>query len=506
MTNFKVLMTSFILVLALAKSANAENTPVNSYEPSVFSKDIKHSAGGSTATYEMTAGETLIHNDNGEAVAAVWSVSYVGKASQSKKRPVTFVFSGGPGSATATQILGYLGPKIISIPGSPKIDDGAAPYSIIDNQESILDQTDIVFVDPIGTGYSRAIGNSENKDFWSMSKDTQSMSNFIETWIHENNRWNSPKYILGLSYGSTRAVQIANHLSHMSLNGLILLGPALNFDGSASVEHNMIGYFSNMPSMAAIAHYHGKAGQGLSLEEFTEEARKFSVYEYAPALIMGNQLSLSARKDIADRLSSFIGINSNYLLQSDLRITVPRFRKELLRKEGLVVGFMDGRYVGDEYDDTAAEPKMGDASSYRENGAYTAAFFDYFGSELGVKMDRPYKMFNPQAGKFWDWSPNLASFKDPQRYRIAKRLGKIEVATQLAKVMRQNEGLKVLAGIGYYDLATPFLDSERTFANFGIISDRITSKYYEVGHRHWANNTTRVELMDDLRKYYQTSK
>lgn len=494
-----------VLVYCAQESAQGSGTPT--YSPVSFISEHSISVSGQELEYVATAGETLLKNDANEPVAAIWSTSYAVKSPDRKDRPVTFVFNGGPGSASAWLQMGLLGPKIVRIPGSPDSDDGAAPYALIDNPNSILDLTDLVFVDPVGTGYSRAVGSAKDVNFWSMYDDTLSMADFIHEWITANHRWNSPKYLLGLSYGSIRAVSLAHQLLNsphdMSVNGLVLLGPALDLIGIDPIKGNPISHASYLPSMAAVAHYHQKAGAGISLREFVEEARQFSVSEYIPALIRGERLSIETKRNLAERYSYFTGLDPEYVLRSGLRVTIPRFRKELLRNQGLTVGSSDGRYVGREYDQAASDPLVGDPSAYKESSAYTAATNHYIATDLGVRMNRRYYLWNASVGRDWDWRPDLRDSPNAQHYRIAKRVRHIEVATKLASVMRRNEMMRVFVGVGYYDLITPFFDSERVFANFGIVPERIEMKHYESGHRIWTRDASRIALAKDLRDVFE---
>ncbi len=464
-------------------------------------------AGGNTVRYIATSGETILRNQKDEATAAIWSTAYVKKDSAKENRPVTFVYNGGPGSAATVLHIGLLGPKIVDRQGSPKSDDGAAPYSLIDNPNSILDLTDLVFVDPVGTGFSRALGKANNADFWSMGADARSMGDFIYQWLKENQRWNAPKHILGLSYGTTRAVGVAHYLSlshGIDMNSLVLLGPALDLAGLSSVNNNILAYIGYMPTMATVAHYHGKAGKGKSMQEFAKEAREFALKEYAPALFLGNMMSSEGKAKVVERFSYFTGLSKDYISKSNLRVLVPRFRKELLRDQGLTIGYSDGRYTGDEYDDAASDPLMGDPSMYKESGLYSAGFHHYM-TQLGVDMPFTYKIWNSNVGKDWDWRPDVAAYSDPQRYRVAKRSGIIEVSSKLATIMRRNSDLKVFAASGMYDVITPFFDTERAFSNNGIVLDRIDLNYYLSGHRLWADNAARAALLSDIRDFYQSN-
>ncbi|MEM9531361.1 MAG: peptidase S10 [Pseudomonadota bacterium] len=470
-----------------------------------FTSEHRITTGGEAVRYTATAGETLLRDEAGKPVAAVWSTAYVADGGTGE-RPVVFVFSGGPGAASGSMNVGFLGPKTVRHTEQPTgTDDGAAPFELVDNPDSLFDVSDFVFVDPVGTGFSRAVGAGRNTEFWSMAADTASMASFIHSWITENERWNSPKYILGLSYGTTRAVTIARKLSYppheMALNGLLLHGPALDFLGLDPLVGNPLSYVSFLPTMAAIAHYHGKAGGGQTLEEFVEEARQFARGDYFAALFRGSNLADAERQSLADRMSRLIGLDAEFILNAHFRVSVARFRAELLRDRGLVVGYSDGRYVGRAPDPNAAEPSETDPSTAVYSHAYAAAINRHLSADLGVAMNRPYQAWNARVGKDWTWSPDLSVFTKPQAFRQAKRSGRIEVAGQLASVMQENAALKVQVAVAYYDLYTPFFDSERVFANFGIDARRVEMSHYETGHRLWHNSASRQAIVADIRRF-----
>jgi len=500
-------ITSFIAGISLlffsVTTAASDASQSQRYAPKSFTSDHKISINRKKVNYTATASETLIKNDSGEAIASIWSTAYTVKT-DNKKRPVTFVFNGGPGAAGAIMQMGFLGPKIVQIPNAPIQDDGAAPYTLINNPNSILDLTDIVFVDPVGTGYSRAVGEGQNSDFWSMAVDTSSMSAFIREWITTHERWNTPKYLLGLSYGTTRSVTVADHLLNkegIAVNGLILLGPALDFISLSPLKGNLMSRVYFMPSMAAVAHYHKKAKTNVSLADFVEEARQFTANEYAPALLREGQLTQQEKNTLAARLSYFTGLNADYILKSHFKINIPRYRKELLRDEGLTVGLSDGRYTGDEVDDLASDPLMQDPAAYNEMSAYTALLQHYMTKDLGISVNRKYHLWNTSVGKYWDWRPDVSAYSNPKQYRIAKRTGRIEVISTLSKTLIKNDDMKVLVGTGYYDLVTPFFDAERTFYDTSLPQDKINIEYYKSGHRLWRNNESRVKLVKDIRTF-----
>lgn len=491
--------TSFFAMLFFSGIAVwAQSMSISSSSLASFTTMHEGSFAGQQMQYKATAEETHLFNDEGEAVAALWSVAYtrIG-VTNITKRPVTFVFNGGPGSASIWLHFGLFGPKLVKVDSEAKADDGAAPYQLADNPACLLDQTDLVFIDPIGTGYSRAIGKGKNKDFWGLNEDAASVAQFIRTWVSKHKRWMSPKYLAGESFGTTRAVAVTSALEgsgqHMSLNGLILISQALDYAGSTSTHDNIASYLTYLPSMAATAWYHKKAGQGTSLEDFVEEARQFTYAQYAPALYRGNTLTDKERSVIAEKLAYFTGLKQDYILRSELRILMPRFQKMLLAEKGLAIGRLDGRFMGDEADDVADRPTLGDPASYQISGAYTATVNHFYANELGVEMDRPYLTSNRNIGRMWRWR----TVPDDQYWEPAP----VNVARQLGDAMRRNTDLRILVANGYYDLITPFFDAEYTFARHGIVANRVEMKYYEGGHMMYTHEPAFVQLTADIRNY-----
>ncbi len=455
--------------------------------------------GGKTVNYKATAKETYLTNDKGDSVASIWSVAYTKNPMGSVgKRPVTFVFNGGPGSASVWLHMGLFGPQIVNVDSEAKKDDGAAPYNLVKNKHGLLDITDIVFIDPVGTGYSRVVGKGKEKDFWGLKEDANSVTKFIRQWITENERWFSPKYLAGESFGTTRAAAVGKALEgggqNMALNGMILISQALDYDGSTSIHDNITSYITYLPSMAATAWYHKKAGQGKTLEAFVAECRSFTYNTYTPALYKGNLLSATERNNIAERLAYFTGLDINYILRSNLRILMRRFQKQLLAEKGLAIGRLDGRFMGDEADKLSDGPHLGDAASYQISAAYTAALNHYYATELNVKMDRPYLTSNGKIGAKWRWRtvPD-GSYWEPTPVNVSRALG---------ETMRRNTAMKVMVASGYYDLITPFFDAEYTFARNGIVKERVQMTYYEAGHMMYTHEPDLIKLSADIRAFF----
>ncbi|MCB0372948.1 MAG: hypothetical protein KDD31_08070 [Muricauda sp.] len=293
------LLTTFV-ISAQDKATDSTSIP----EPKSFITNHQITNGGKLVKFKAIASETYLKNKAGEPVASMWSVAYVETGiADTSKRPITFVFNGGPGSASVWLQMGMFGPQLVKVDSDAAKDDGAAPYSMVPNTHGILDLTDLVFIDPVGTGYSKVIGKGKVEDFWGLTEDANSVAQFMRQWITENNRWMSPKYIIGESFGTTRAAGVANALEgggqDMALNGLILISQALDYAGSTSIHDNITSYLTYLPSMAATAWYHKKAGQGKSLEVFVQECRDFTYNSYAPALYKGSLLTETEKNEMA---------------------------------------------------------------------------------------------------------------------------------------------------------------------------------------------------------------
>ncbi len=495
-------ITALLLTLLItsqfttAQEKKEEQKPI----PEAKSFTTKHEidSGGKSIKYNAVASETYLKNDAGEPVASIWSVAYIQEGiSDQRKRPVTFVFNGGPGTASVWLHMGMFGPQLVKVDSDAKKDDGAAPYNLVVNNKGLFDLTDFVFIDPVGTGYSRVIGKGKEEDFWGLNEDANSIAKFMRQWITNHNRWFSPKYIAGESFGTTRAVAVANALEgggqDLAINGLILISQALDYAGSTSVHDNITSYLTYLPAMAATAWYHKKAGVGKTLESFLEECRAYTYDLYAPALYKGSLLSEIEKENVAEKLSYFTGLNKDYILKSDLRILMHRFQKQLLADQGLAIGRLDGRFTGNEVDKLSEAPHLGDAALYQISSAYTAALNYYYASTLKIEMDRPYLTNNGNIYRKWNWKPVSAGWPwEPSMVNVARKL---------SETMRRNTNMKVMVANGYYDLVCPFFDAEYTFSRNGIEREKIVMTYYEGGHMMYTHEPDFIKLSDDIREF-----
>lgn len=505
--------------LLLGLLSHLASTPVVAQTAAVTEPTAKRfvsqhetTCNGQLIRYKATAEERFLRNEKDELTASIWSVSYTKeepKLAASKQassglnlpdaanRPVLFIFNGGPGSASVWLHLGLLGPKLVQVPSNADMDDGAAPYTLINNDLCLLDLTDLVFIDPVGTGYSRPIGVGKPADFWGLQEDAASITLFIRNWVTANNRWNAPKYIAGESFGTTRAALVAEMLNgsgqSMALNGLVLISQALDYTGSTPTPDNIISNITYLPTMAATAWYHRRAGQGLSLPDFVQQARLFATDEYLPALFKGNTLPAANKASLSGQLAYFTGLDSAYISRSGLRILASRFRKELLREQGLVVGGLDSRYTLDEPDDIADSPTMSDAASTSIASAYTAALNAYLNTDLDVRMDRPYLTSNDQIYPQWNWRTVPTGQAWEPSY--------VNTARSLSQALHLNKDLRVMVANGYYDMVTPFFDAEYTLARHDIPAGRIQMLYYEAGHMMYTRHEELAKLTADIRQF-----
>jgi carboxypeptidase C (cathepsin A) len=470
------------------------DAPAEKYEAQVHTTRHSGIFGGQKLAYSATIGETIIAAEDGTQKAAIVTTAYV-KEPRDPSRPVTFLFNGGPGSGSVWLQMGAFGPKRVAIPSDAR-DDGAPPYPLLDNPDSLLDVTDLVFIDPPGTGFSHLIGKTEPKEFYGVTADAKAVAEVIRRWLNDNGRWNSPKFLGGESYGTSRSAAVVNQLegqtyNDVGLNGIILISTILDFAAGADTPGNELGYITNLPSMAAVALYHGKASAP-SVEQFVAEARQFAIGPYASALLKGQKLPPEERASIRRQLSRFTGLSETYLEQADLRVTPNRFFKELLRDRGLSVGRLDSRYTGKDYD-SAGENSDNDPSFFGIDAGYTAAVNAWERGELGFKTDREYQSISG-IGAQWDW--NIGGGRDNVAY--------LNLAPYIGQALRENSGLRVFVGQGYYDFATPFFAAEYSLSRTGIPQDRIQFHYYHAGHMMYVRDEDRAKLSRDIRAFIRS--
>lgn len=500
MKSFTLATLLMFLSVAPIQSAYAddEKAAENKAEEAIpearrFVTDHKGVFNGKRLSYTVTAGETYLLDKKEKPTASIFTFDYVVEGDDN--RPVTFIWNGGPGSSSTWLHMGGYGPKRIVVPTDAK-HPGAAPYEISSAPETILDVTDMVFVDPVGTGFSRALGETKSNSFWGLKEDATSIAQFISQWLQNNNRWNSPIFLLGESFGTTRAAAVAKVLldKHvLNVNGIVFVSQALDYQGSTPyVDDNIISYITYVPTMAATAWYHGKVEKTGDFEQFIEDSRAFATQQLLPALFMGNTLSKETRSIVVDGLNRFTGLSKQYIEQVDLRINARRFAKELLRDKGETIGLLDSRYLKDERDDVAAGPQ-GDAS-YSISPAYKAALMHYMRNDLNIDWKRKYlNPADPDLSKNWRWRPVPDGSSWEPKY--------VNTAPDLSAVLRSNPVLRVMVASGYHDLVTPFFDAEYTLNRHGISADRIDYLYYHGGHMMYVHEESRKALLEDTRAF-----
>lgn len=407
-------------------------------------------------------------------------------------RPITFSFNGGPGSSSVWMHLGVLGPRRVLMH-----DEGyplPPPYTLVDNAYSLLDSTDLVFIDPVSTGYSRPIPGEKAVDFHGYKKDIQSVGDFIRLYTTRYQRWTSPKFLIGESYGTTRAAGLSGYLQErhgMYLNGIMLISAILNFITADFHPGNDLPYILFLPTYAATAWYHKRLPgelQRRSLRKVLEEVEVFSLNEYTLALMKGAALTSGERKAIIDKLSWYTGLSHEYLDRTNLRINIHRFTKELLRDQGLTIGRLDSRFKGIDRD-SAGEYNEHDPSMSAILGPYSATLNHYVRSELLYESDLPYEVLK-DIWQTWSYS----DFEN--RY--------VEVAETLRAAIAANPHLKVHIANGYYDLATPYFATDYTINHLGLpphLQGNISMSFYEAGHMMYIHTESLKKLKQQLRAF-----
>ena len=448
---------------------------------------------GKNLEYTATAGTIVLKDpdvDQGEkAKASIFYVAYtLNNVADTAVRPLTFSFNGGPGSSSVWLHLGALGPRRVRMD-----EEGMAlppPYRLVDNEYTLLESTDLVFIDPVSTGYSRSVPKEKPEQFHSVKKDIESVGDFIRLWTTRNQRWGSPKFLIGESYGTTRAAGLAGYLQDRRgfyLNGIMLVSSILNFLTTEFDPGNDLPYILYLPSYCATAWFHNKLDdkQQKSLSQLLEEAQKFAYGEYLLALMKGSQLQEEERIQIARKLARYTGLSEEYIRRSNLRVEINRFCKELRRMDGTTIGRFDSRLTGFDRDSAGEFPEI-DPSYAAVLGPYTAAMYDYLRRDLSFEIDQPYEILS-SIHETW----NYDTFQN--KY--------VNTAEELRKAFILNPYLKVMVCSGYYDLATPYLASEYTFEHLEIpdhLRNNIRMAYYEAGHMMYLHKASLVKLTGDL--------
>jgi carboxypeptidase C (cathepsin A) len=483
------------------KKNGKEETPAVPPKDEIIETKHTITINGQTIPYTVTTGRIVLKEEaekkgekEGESEgekpkASIFFVAYTrDDVEERAKRPLTFSFNGGPGSSSVWLHLGALGPRCVSMGDADNL--LPPPYKLVDNDFSLLDITDLVFIDPVSTGYSRAVPGEKPKQFHGFKKDIESVGDFIRLYTTRYKRWTSPKFIIGESYGTTRAAGLSGYLEErhgMYLNGIMLVSCILNFQTADFHPGNDLPYILFLPTYAATAWYHQRLDADLqkNLHATLDEVKAFALGEYTTALMKGAGLSAEERQQIIRKLSRYTGLSEDYIDRTDLRVEIFRFTKELLRHERRTVGRLDSRFKGVDRD-SAGENFEHDPSMSAITGPYTAAFYDYVRSELNYENDLPYEILTYRVHP---WS--YAEFENEY----------VNVAETLRMAIGMHPDLKVYVANGYFDLATPFCATEYTFNHLGLdpsLQGNIRLGYYEAGHMMYIHPPSLAKLKEDL--------
>lgn len=446
---------------------------------------------GHKIDYTACAGTMLLRDADNHPVAEMFYIAYTRDGiSNRASRPITFSFNGGPGSSSVWLHLGMLGPRRVELPPGPT--PVRPPYRMVDNHYSLLDVSDLVFIDPIGTGYSRAIKPANARKYFGVQADVRSVAEFIRLYVTKNDRWLSPKFIIGESYGTTRAAALSGELARrelMNVDGIMLVSTVLNFQTLAMNHGNDLPYVLYLPSYSAVAWYHHKLSPTLEQEPLTNvlaQAKAFAAGPYNAALLEGSALSPAKRQKVVARTAALTGLTSDLVSRLDLRIPLSRFDVALLRKENRVIGRYDGRYSGYVRDRASAYPHY-DPSYTAVASAFASTFNYYIRSELKYKDDAQYQVLAHLGG--WDWGAENSY---------------LNVGETLADTMTQNPFLRVHVSCGYYDLATPFFAAQYTFSHLRLapaIAKNVTFDYYTAGHMIYLSHVDLKKSKVDLARF-----
>ncbi len=478
--------------------------------PAETKVQTKHdwTAGARPVHYTATAGNLLIDNgegkpgDEGKPNGSIFYVAYTEDGAASKDRPITFLYNGGPGSASLWLHMGSVGPVRV-VTESPKA-TGGAPFRWVPNQYSLLDKSDLVFIDAPMTGFSRAVGKGTAKDFAGVDQDVKAFEAFIVRYITVNQRWNSPKFLFGESYGTPRSAALVAALNNdgVEFNGVTLLSSILNYDiRDPGYDTETKTY---LPSYAAIAWYYKKVPQTGTMQEFVQKAREFSRGPYAAALEQGDALPAAEFDSIAQQVAGFTGLSVEFVKRAKLRISPTRFRKELMRDDDQILGRYDARFDAFDTDEAGEFPGF-DPSDTGISGVFVGAFHEYLQTELKYTSSEQYYLQGPGIIQNWDWKhkPSGAGMMGYGREQLQP-----DTVIDLADAMHKNPHLKVFSANGWFDLATPFFGTEHDLGQMMLppgIASNVQFGYYPAGHMVYLNVDALKAMHADLEKWYPTA-
>src|SRR5450631_1321993 len=458
---------------------------------------------GKAIEYTATAGVLVIRDDEDKPIANMGYVAYTKHdVKDLAQRPIVFAFNGGPGSASLWLHMGVLGPRRVVI--SDPEPTPAAPFRLVDNEYGVLDKADLVMIDPVGTGVSRAVCDKKDDDFWSVDPDVDSVSRLIAQYTSDNKRWDSPKYLLGESYGTTRGAAIVDFLRarrSLTFNGLILVSVATDIEALfAEIPGNDRPYAVYLPGYAAVAWYHhALPNQPAALAPFLDEVRRYALGPFNAALMKGDTMTDAERDGVAEQLHQYTGLSVEYLKAANLRVSENAFVHELLKAQHKTVGRLDARFTGPTQDPLQKFTDY-DPQSSGISAAFTAAFQDYYHGELGFGQGKTYRPLNEEVESKWKWVHRPIGSDAEQPF--------VNSGVDLTHALVQDPNLRVLVLNGYFDLATPFSATEYVMSHLGLppgLNARIKMQYYEAGHMMYVHPPSLQKMKRDLDSFIDST-
>ena len=476
------------------KPAPKDNLVESRHSLAIGGRELKYTVTAGTMVMKEETQDREKESEGEKPRAQIFFIAYTKDGVKDKaKRPVTFSFNGGPGSSSVWLHMGVLGPRRVVLEFDGNLP--RPPFQLTDNEYSLLDETDLVFIDPVSTGYSRTVEGQKPVEYHGFKKDIESVGDFIRLYATRYNRWLSPKFLAGESYGTTRAAGLSGYLFDrhgMMLNGIMLISAVLDFATIDFAFGNDLPYILYLPGYTATAWYHNVLKPHRPLQDWVEEAKRFAQGEYAAALFKGDALTVAERAAVVKKLARYTGLSADFIERTNLRIKDQHFYKELLRWRGQTVGRLDSRLVGLDRSGVTEQPEY-DPLLTNVMGPYAAGFYDYVRSELKFESDLPYEIISE---KVHPWS-----FKEFEGQAIY-------VAETLRKAMTVNPHLKLFVANGYYDLGTPFFAAEYTFNHLGLhesLRGNVSMEYYEAGHMMYIHKPSLEALKSDLAKFIHSA-
>ncbi|HEX4121956.1 MAG TPA: peptidase S10 [Verrucomicrobiae bacterium] len=502
---FVALFTAAVFSRSAFGAAETNSTPKKASE-SDDKKEQKDDLSETTNTvtidgaeikYNATAGTIVIKDEEGKPKVSFFFIAYtrLDTTNTPGDRPISFCFNGGPGSSSVWLHMGFLGPRRVSLQ-----EDGglpAPPFHTVNNNESLLDESDLVFIDPVSTGFTRAVPLGDAHKYHGVDQDLSSVADFIRLYTTRYDRWLSPKFLIGESYGTTRAAGLSSLLENrfgMYLNGIVLVSAVLDFSTISFNPGNDLPYIFFLPSETAVAWYHKKLPRDLQADrkKALAESEQFALGAFSEALMQGNKLPANTRSATVKEVARLTGLSEDFVDRANMRVDAQLFFKELLRKDRLTIGRYDGRMTGVDLNAVYDSPEY-DPSFTSVLGPFAATFNDYVRRDLKFKSDLPYEILTSKVEP-WDFSG------DQNRY--------LDVAEDMRRAMTHNPYLKVFVANGHYDLATPYLATRYTFDHMGLpdnLRTNVTMGYYEAGHMMYVNTPSRVALKKDVAKFIHSA-